>query len=204
MDTIFMNSENSRTSEYYVLLLKLADKLDLRRGQKSAALSNLSIYYTWRNIKNSYKNNKFKISATTWSDEFELPDGSNSISDIQDCFEYILKKHSESVDNPSIKIYVNKIENRVTFKIKNGYYLELLTPEATKLLGSTKSKITKDKNGEKVPHLEIVELVLIHCNLVNNNYQQNSRTFVPNKLFGSLLKISPPNHIFIKTINSEF
>ena len=204
MDTIFMNSENSRTSEYYVLLLKLADKLDLRRGQKSAALSNLSIYYTWRNIKNSYKNNKFKISATTWSDEFELPDGSNSISDIQDCFEYILKKHSESVDNPSIKIYVNKIENRVTFKIKNGYYLELLTPEATKLLGSTKSKITKDKNGEKVPHLEIVELVLIHCNLVNNNYQQNSRTFVPNKLFGSLLKIPPPNHIFLKTINSEF
>ena len=75
MDTIFMNSENSRTSEYHVLELKLADKLDLRRGQKSVALSNLSIYYTWKNIKSSDKNNKFKISAPTWSVEFELPDG---------------------------------------------------------------------------------------------------------------------------------
>ena len=83
MDTIFMNSENSRTSEYHILELKLADKLDLRRGQKSVALSNLSIYYTWRNIKSSYKNNKFKISAPAWSDEFELPDGSYSISNIQ-------------------------------------------------------------------------------------------------------------------------
>ena len=106
-----------------------------------------------------------------------------------------------------MKIYVNKIENRVAFKIKNGDYPELLTPETMKLLGSTESKITKDKNGENVPHLEIVELVLIHCNLVNNNYQQNSRilyTFVPNKPFGSLLEISPPNHIFLKTFNSEF
>ena len=110
-----------------------------------------------------------------------------------------VKKHSESVDNPSIKIYVNKIENRVAFKIKNGYYLERLTPETMKLLGSTESKITKNKNGENVSHLEIVELVLIHCNIVNNNYQQNYRmlyTFVPNKPFGSLLEISPPNHIF--------
>ena len=104
-------------------------------------------------------------------------------------------------------MYVNKIENRVTFKIKNGYYLELLTPETMKLLGSTESKITKYKNGENVPHLEIVELVLIHCNLVNNNYQKNSRilyTFVPNREFGSLLEISPPNYIFLKTFNSEF
>ena len=88
MDTIFMNSENSRTSEYHVLLLKIVNKLGLRRNQKSVALSNLTIYYTWRNIKSSYKNNKFKISAPTWSDEFELADGSYSISDIQDYFEY--------------------------------------------------------------------------------------------------------------------
>ena len=112
------------------------------------------------------------MSVPIWSDEFELPDGSYSISDIQDYFEYILKKHSESVDNPSIKIYINKIENRITFKIKSGYYLEFLTPETMKSLASTESKISKDKNGENVPHLEIVELVLIHCNLVNNNYQQ--------------------------------
>ena len=165
------------------------------------ALSNLSIYYTWKNIKRLYNNNKFKISASTWSEEFELPDGSYSVSDIQDYFEYILKKHSESVDNPSIRIYVNKIENRITFKIKSGYYLELLTLETKKLLGSAENKINKDKNGENVPHLEIVEVVLVHCNLVKNDYQQNSRilyTFVLNKTFGSLLKISPPNHVFLK------
>ena len=188
-------------------MFKLTNKLDLRRGQKSVTLSNLSIYYTWKNVKSSYNNNKFKISAPTWSEKFKLPDGSYSISDIQDYFEYILKKHCGNVDNPSIRIYVNKIENRITFRIKSGYYLELLTPETIKLLGSTESKITKDKNGENVPHLEIVELVLIHCNLVKNDYQQHSRilyTFVPNKPFGSLLEISPTNHIFLKTFNSDF
>ena len=204
MDAIFMNSENSKTSEYHVLVLKLTDKLDLRRGQKTVALSNLSIYYTWKNVKNSYNNNKFKISAPTWGEEFELPDGSYSVSDIQDYFEYILKKRGESVDNPSIRIYINRIENRITFKIKNGYYLELLTPKTIKLLGSTENKITKDKKGENVPNLEAVELVLVHCNLVNNDYQQDSRmlyTFVPNKTFGSLLEISPTNQVFLKTFN---
>ena len=207
MDTIFMNSENSKTAEYHVLTLKLTDKLDLRRGKKTVALSNLSIYYTWKNIKSSYNNNKFKISAPTWREEFDLPDGSYSISDIQDYFEYILKKRGESVDNPSTRIYVNRIENRITFKIEIGYYLELLTPETMKLLGSTESKITKDKNGENVSHLVIFELVLVHCSLVNNDYQQDSRilyTFVPNKTFGSLLEISPTNHVFLKTFNSEF
>ena len=103
-------------------------------------------------------------------------------------------------------IYVNKIENRVTFKIKNGYSLELLTPETMKLLGSTENKITKDKNGENVPHLEITEVVLVHCNTANNDYQQDSRVlynFVPNKPFGSFLEASPANHIFLKTFNSE-
>ena len=93
------------------------------------------------------------------------------------------------------------------FKIKSGYYLELFTPETMKLLGSKVSKITADKNGENVPHLEIVELVLVHCNLANNDCQQNSRilyTFVPNKTSGSLLEILPPNHFFLKTFNSEF
>ena len=200
MDTIFMDSENNRTSEYHVLVLKLTNKLDLRRGQKTVALSNLSIYYTWNDIKSSYNNNKFNISAPTWSEEFELPDGSYSVSDIQDYFEYILKKHIESVDNPSIRIFVNKIENRITFKIKSGYYLQLLTPETLILLGSAENKINKDENGENIPHLEIVEIVLVHCNLVNNDYQQDSRilyTFVPNKTFGSLLEISPPNHDLI-------
>ena len=129
-----MNSENSRTSKPHILILKLIDKLDLRIGKKVIALSNLSIYYTWKNIKSSYNNNKFKISAPTWNDKFELPDGSYSVSDIQDYFEYILKKHGENIDNTSIRIYVNKIENRISFKIKTGYYLELLTSETMKLL----------------------------------------------------------------------
>ena len=93
-------------------------------------------------------------------------------------------------------IYVNKIENRITFRVKTGCYFQLLTPETMKLLGSTKSRITKVENGENVPHLEINEVVLIHCNIVNNNYQQDSRvlyTFVPKKSFHQLLDISPNN-----------
>ena len=140
MDTIFMNTENSKTSKPHILILKLTNKLDLRFGEKVIALSNLSIYYTWKNIKSTYNNNKFKISAPTWNDEFELPDGSYSISDIQDYFEYILKKHGEDIDKPSVQIYVNKIENRITFRIKNGYSLELLTPETMKFLEALKIK----------------------------------------------------------------
>ena len=104
-------------------------------------------------------------------------------------------------------MYFYKIENRITIRIKTRHYLEFLTPETMKLFGSTKSKITKDKNGENVPHLEITEVVLIHCNIVNNDYQQDSRvcyTFVPNKSFGQLLDISSKNFIFLKTFNSEF
>ena len=104
-------------------------------------------------------------------------------------------------------IYVNKIQNRITFRIKNGFSLQPLTPETVKLLGSTGNKITKDKNSENVPHLEITEVVLIHCNIVNNEYRQDSRvfyTFVQKKPFASLLEISLTNHIFLKTFNSEF
>ena len=140
-----MNSENSKTSKPHVLILKLTNKLDLRISEKIIALSNRSIYYTWKNIKSSYINIKFNISAPTWNDKFELPDGSYSASDIQDYFGYILKKHGENTDKPSVQIFVNKIENRVTFKIENRYSLELLTSETMKLLGSTKNKITKDK-----------------------------------------------------------
>ena len=159
------------------------------------------------NIKSSYNNNKLKITAVTWSDEFELPDGSYMISDIQDYLEYILKKHNGNTDNPSIKIYVNKIEIRITFKIKNGYYLEILTPETMKLLRSAERKTIKDKNGKNLPHLEISEVVLFHRILVIDDYQQDSRTlytFIPNKPFHSLLEISPRNHIFLKPFNSEF
>ena len=137
MNTIFMNSENSKSSKSHILILNLTNKLDLRIGEKVIALSNLSIYYTWRNIKNSYNNNKFKISAPTWDNKFELTDNLYSVSGIQDYFEYTLKKHGEDIDEQSVQIYVNKTENRVTFKIKKIYSLELLTSETMKLLGST-------------------------------------------------------------------
>ena len=188
MDTIFFDSENSKICNPYVLILKLTNKLDLRIGGKVIVLSNLSIYYTWKNIKSSYNNNKFKISAPAWNGKLELPDGLYSVSDIQDYFEYILKKHGEDIDKPLVQIYVNKIKNRVT--IKNRYSLELLTSETMKLLGSTEDKITKNKDGQNIPHLEITEVVLVPCDIVNNDYQQDSRVlyaFVPNKPFGSLL-----------------
>ena len=157
-------------------------------------------------IKKSYKNNKFKISAPTWNEKFELPDGSYSVSDIQDYFEYILKKRREKTDDHSIRIYLNKIENRITIKIKTRYHLELLTPEKITLLGSNKSKINKDKNCENVPNLEITEVLLVQCNIFNNYYQQDSRvlyTFIRNNLFGQL-NISPKNFTFLKKSNSEF
>ena len=195
-----MNSQNSKTSQPHVLIIKLANKLDLRKDEKVIALANLSIYYAWKNMKSSYNNNKFEISAPTQNDKVELPDGSCSVSDIQDYFEHILKKPGQDIDKPLLQIYVNKIENRVTFKTKNRYSLELLTSETMKLLGSTENKITKNKNGENVPHLENTEVVLVHCDIINNNdYRQDSRvlyTFVRHKPFGSLLEISPINHIF--------
>ena len=106
MDTIFMNSENSKTCKPHVLVLKLTDKLDLRRGEKSIALSNVNIYCTWKNIKSIYNKNKFKKSTPTWNDKFELPHGSYSIADIQDYSEYIFKKHGENIDNQLVKTYV--------------------------------------------------------------------------------------------------
>ena len=111
------------------------------------ALANLSICYTWKNIKSVYNNNKFKIHAPTWNDEFNLPDGSYSVSDIQDHFKYIIKKHETIADSPPVQIYVNKIKNRIIFKIKTGYKLELLTEETMELLGSSKKDIDQNKHG---------------------------------------------------------
>ena len=138
------------------------------------------------------------------------------MSNIQDYFEYIFKKCREKTNNNihkynsnSIRIYINKIENRITFKIKTEYNFELklLTHETIKLLGSTKSKITKDENGESVSYLDITDAVLTYCNVVNNSYQQNLRvfyTFVPNKSFCQLLNISSKSFIFLKTFDLEF
>ena len=133
-----MNTENSKTNEPHRFKLDLTDKRNLKNANMASA--NLSIYYTWKNIKSEYNNNKFKISAPTWNDTFDLPDGSYSISDIQDYFEFIIKKHETLTENPPIQIYPNKIKNRIVFKIKTGYKLELLTPETMKLLGSTEKR----------------------------------------------------------------
>ena len=171
------------------------------------ALANLSICYAWKNIKSEYSNNKFKILAPTWNDTFDLPDGSYSIADIQDYFEFIIKKHETLTENPSIQIYPNKIINRIVFKIKTGYKLELLTPETMKLLGSTKKVVDKGRNGESVPKLETVEVILVHCNLVKNDYQHTSKvlfTFVPNKEIGQLINISPHAFTMINTVNTGF
>ena len=141
------------------------------------ALANLSIYYTWKNIKSEYKKDKFKISAPTWNDTFDLPDGSYSVADIQDYFEFVVRKHETLTENPPIQIYPNKVKNRIVFKIKTGYKLELLTVETVRLLGSGKKGVDKDKDGKNMPKLESVEVVLVYCNLVKNDYQHTSKVF---------------------------
>ena len=198
-----MNTENSKTNEPHRFKLDLTDphrfksdltdKLNCKNPNKNMALANLSIYYIWKNIKSEYNNNKFKIFAPPWNEPFDLPDGSYSISDIQDFFEFIIKKYETLTENPSIQIYPNKIKNRIIFKIKTGYKLELLTPETMKLLGSTK--------------LESVEIVLIHCNWVKNDYQHTSKvlfSFVPDKKFGQLINISPHAFTMMNTGITEF
>ena len=196
-----MSTKNSKTSKPHRFKYNLIDKLDLKNPSKNMALANLSIYYTWKNVKSIYNNNKFKISAPTWNDTFDLPDGSYNMPAKQNYFDYVIKEH-ETIDKVSpILIYTNNISNRIVFKIKTGYKLELLSKETRKLLGSTKDNINSDKNSENVPKLENVEVVLVHCNLVNNSYQQASRvsfTFVPNKQYGQLINISPHSLIFFK------
>ena len=202
-----MSSKNSKTNEPKRFKYDLIDKLDLKNPNKNMALANLSIYYTWKNVKSTYSNNKFKISAPTWNETFDLPDGSYNISEIQDYIEYIVKKHEAVGENARIVIYANTINNRIVFKIKTGYKLEILSKETMKLLESTKDTIDADKNSENVPKLENVEVVLVHCNLVNNAYQQHSRvlfTFLPTKQCDQLISISPKSLIFLKTMNMEF
>ena len=175
------------------------------------ALANLSIYYTWKNIKSAYHNNKSKISAPTWNDEFHLPDWSYSTSNIQDYFEFVITL----TENPPLQTYSNKIKNRIVFKIKNrivfeiktGYKLELLSPETMTLLGSTNKYVDQDKDGEDVPKLESVEVILVHCNLVNSNYELAPKflfTFVTNKQFGQLINVSPHSLTVLKNKDRIF
>ena len=154
METFFMNSKNSKTSEPNRFKYDLIDKLDLKNPNKNMALGSLSIYYTWKNVKSTYDNNKFKISTPTWDETFDLPDGLYNISEIQDYIEYIIKKHETIGENGPILINANTISNRIVFKVKIGYKLQLLSKETRKLLGSTKDIIDSDKNSVNVPRLK--------------------------------------------------
>ena len=168
------------------------------------ALANLSIYYTWKNIKSQYNSNKFQLHlrmilfiCLMVLTQFLTFRTILSLS----------SKNTKLTENPPVQIYPNKIKNRTVLKIKIGYKLELLTPETMKLLGSTKKDVDKDKDGETVPKLESVEVVLVHCNLVKNDYQHTSKllfTFVPNKQFGQLINISPHSLTMMNTVNTEF
>ena len=170
-----MNTANNKTKHSNNFVYNFTDKLNLKNPNKNIALANLSIYYTWKNVKSDYNNNKFKISAPTWNDTFDVIDVSYSIAALQNYFEYIIKKHETIAEVSPVLIYVNEINNRIVFKIKSGYKLELLSKETMRLLGSSSDTIDDDKNSELVPKLESVDLVLIHCNVVNDSYQQASK-----------------------------
>ena len=178
METISMNTENSKTNEEHKFVLNLSQRLDLRGSDKHVSLQNLSNYYTWKNIRKQYKNNTLKIITPTWNNEFELPHGSYSVSDIQDYIEFIIKKHETLTTIPLIHVYTNRINNRFVFKIKGGYKLDLQTPETMKLFSTTKKIIDKIKNGEKVPSLEVVEVVLVQGNLVDNHTNKSLKYYI--------------------------
>ena len=204
MGTIFMNTKNSKTNEPHKFAPNLSQRLHLRSSNKHVALQNLSIYYTCKNIRKQYKNNKFKIIAT-WNDEFDLPESDIKVSDTQDYIEYIIKKHETLTAIPPIHVYINRINNRLVLKIKDGYKLELKTPETMKLFSSTKKLIGKTKNGEEVPRHEVAEVVLVQCNLIDNQYHQKSEvlyTFTANKSYAYLLNVEPSNLVLLKLYNT--
>ena len=149
METIFMNTENSKTNKPRKFVLNLSQRLNLRSSNKHVSFQNLFIYYTWKNMRKQYKNNKLKTIAPTWNDEFKLADGSYSVTDSKDYIEYIIKKHETLITIPPIHVYINRINNRLVFKIIDGYKLELQTPETIKLFGSTKNKNRKNKKRRK-------------------------------------------------------
>ena len=168
MSNISMSTESSKTSDPNIFRLYFTDKIDLR-GNKKIALSDLSIHYTWYNIKEEYSNNKFRLSGPTWSEDVTIPDGSYELFQIQNYFlDEVIKKHESNVksnEQSPILFYANRILNRVSFRIKTEYKLELLTNETMRLLGDGPI-IDTTKNGENVPRLEIVRNVLVFCNLV--------------------------------------
>ena len=174
-----MSTENNKTNESNKFIYQFTDKLNLKTlNNKNIEFVNSRIYCTWKTMKSGWNNNKFKIFGPTWNHEFDLPNGSFSISEFQDYFEFIIKKHETLAENTPIHICPNKIKNRIVFKVKKGYKLEFLSPETTKLLGSTKKDVDKDKDVEDLPKLESVEVVLVHCNLINNSYHKHPKYYL--------------------------
>ena len=209
MSNIFMSTENSKTSDSNRFKLYFTDKIDLR-GNKKIALSDLSIHYTLYNIKEAYNNNKLRLFGRNWSEDVTIPDGSYEISQIQNYFlDEVIKKHESNVksnEQSPILIYANRILNRVTFRIKTGYKLELLTNETMRLLGDGPI-IDTTKNGENIPRLKSVRNFLVFCNLVQNAYLQDNKllfSFVPNSRFGSLLSITPQVLKYCEIVDSIF
>ena len=172
----------------------------MKDPKKNMALANLSIYYTWKNMKSEYRNNKFKISAPTWNDAWWF-----LFNFWHSRLLWIYYQNTLNLtENPPVQIYMNRTKNRIVFKITTGYKLEILTPETMKLLGSTNEDVNKDKNGKNVPKIESVEVVSVDFNLVKNDYQHTPKvlfTFIPNKQFGQLTNISPHSLTIMKTVN---
>ena len=206
-----MSTENSKRNDPNRYRLYFTDKIDLR-GNKKISLSDLLIHYTWHNIEEQYNNNKFRTTlfGPTWSKDVTLPDGSYEISQLRTYFlDEVIKKHESNIksnEQSPILIYANRILNRVSFRIKTGYKLELLTNETVILLGDGPIIDTR-KNDENVSKLEIVRNVLVFCNLVQSVYLQDSKllfSFVPNSRFGSLLSITPQVLKYCDTVDSIF
>ena len=153
MESFFTDSENSKTSESHRFKLDLTEKVNLKDPMKNVALANLSIYYTGKNIKSECNNKNIKVSTPTWNDTFDLPDGTYSTGDIKDYFEFIIKNHETLTENPPVQIYVNKIENKIVFKIKTGYKLELLTTETVQ-----KKILINIKMAKRYQNLNLLKL----------------------------------------------
>ena len=197
-----MNTENSKTNESHRFKLNLTDKFNLKNPNKNMALANY-VFITLGKISSQ--------NTATINLRFLHQHGMMFLIYLMVLTQFltfkIILNLSLKTWNPSVQIYPNKIKNRIVFKIKTGYKLELLTPETIKLLGSTRKDVDADKNSEKIPKLESVEVVLFHCNLVKNDYQHSSKilfSFVPNKQFGQLINISPHSLTMMNTVNTEF
>ena len=171
-----MNTESSKTNEANKFIYQFTDKLNLKTPNiKNIGLVNLSIYYTWKNIKSEYNNNKFEMSVPTWNDELDLSVRLYSVSDIQDYFEFIIKKYETVAQNLPIQIYPNKIKNRIVFKVKTGCKLELLSPKTMKLLGSTKKmliEIQMEKMYQKQNLLKLFWCIVAQSITVISKHQK--------------------------------